>query len=101
MHKAVTSEINQKILKNISLLKTLKQHQKILNDTGRLVVTKGTEFLYKEGMTEKQLRAFISNDRELKNRKFKMRQVVKGVEQELEQLEYKRDSYKRLSLIHI
>jgi len=79
----------RKLLKNSKQLKVLKQHQKILEDTGRLVVTKGTEYLYQKGMTVKQLKAFISNDRELKAKKFKMRQIIKDIENELQQLEYK------------
>ena len=79
----------RKLLKNSKQLKVLKQHQKILEDTGRLVVTKGTEYLYQKGMTVKQLKAFISNDRELKAKKFKMRQIIKDIESELQQLEYK------------
>ena len=93
MHKAIQMEIDEKLIKKAKQLQTLKQHQKILNDTGRLVVTKGTEWLYKKGMTEKQLRAFISNDRELKMKKFKMRQIIKDVEKELNQLEFKKKSY--------
>lgn len=95
MNNVIQEEISNKIINKSKQLQVLKQHQKILNDTGRLVVTKGTEYLYKKGMTVEQLKAFISNDRELKSKKFKIRVIIKDIEGELQQLEYRQLTYKK------
>jgi hypothetical protein len=50
--------------------------------------------LYKKGMSESQLTSFMTTQRKFKNKQFNVRQAVKEVERELQQLEFKKARYR-------